>query len=690
MHLGSSLSRTAKRGRSGGVQKQNMRQRKLFEYDIPRTTDLPIRKRDGFKLQLNAFESAIVIDDEEEDSSNHCSEKQIGDEDLVEIVDPGETFGDGDETKGESSYHVKPSVQGIPRGDFGPDAKCSSQTGSNCASAEVLIDTDIVFEGLDREIRCPLCNIDLTDLELYAREAHCASCLHEESATPQQCDRKLQYPIPETRVKSSLLAKNALHPRRDSSSKETKNTETKSTPSMRSRRRNLGTNKADKKVVRRTKRAALPKLPSVKVLTFHNGFKLVVDGFNFASEDDISIYFLSHFHSDHYIGLKKSWNQGIIYCSPITAALVKYKFKIPDDLIRAIADDEPTWITPDIKVTAFDANHCPGSQVYLFQEYMPQGNDPNDCHNEANVSKVDPPLVRQFIHTGDFRANKILQQQFQNDFPIDAVYLDTTYLSHCHRLPSQREVVVQTAKYVRQFLEKRDLMRKRRLLVGNNHRNKLILVGAYSIGKERLALEICAQLGGLKCAVYNNELRSLFMDCGSVMDNCFSNGCEDCIMVHLVPLGYLKDEANIMKYLKNVVKISWLDVDVIGIVPTGWTYNNIWKSKNERLSEDAKRKLSLDISNGNDPEASLDFEWFDKQVDSSKKFQIFKVPYSEHSSFDDLVKFATCGEFKWDRIVATVNLHDPRRVTDMQEWFRAWKSLNDAKYARVRRQDLIE
>ena len=81
------------------------------------------------------------------------------------------------------------------------------------------------------------------------------------------------------------------------------------------------------------------------------------------------------------------------------------------------------------------------------------------------------------------------------------------------------------------------------------------------------------------------------------------------------------------------------------------------------LSEDAKRKLSLDISNGNDPEASLGFEWFDKQVDLSKKFQIFKVPYSEHSSFDDLVKFATCGEFKWDKIVATVNLHDPRKMT---------------------------
>ena len=47
----------------------------------------------------------------------------------------------------------------------------------------------------------------------------------------------------------------------------------------------------------------------------------IVDGFNFL-DPDVSHYFLTHFHSDHYCGLTASFDFGTIYCSPITAALV--------------------------------------------------------------------------------------------------------------------------------------------------------------------------------------------------------------------------------------------------------------------------------------------------------------------------------------------------------------------------------
>eukprot|EP00959_Pyramimonas_sp_CCMP1952_P362404 7589939-Pyramimonas_sp.AAC.2 len=33
-------------------------------------------------------------------------------------------------------------------------------------------------------------------------------------------------------------------------------------------------------------------------------------------------------HSDHYTGIRESWNQGKIYCSAITAAVVQQKLQV--------------------------------------------------------------------------------------------------------------------------------------------------------------------------------------------------------------------------------------------------------------------------------------------------------------------------------------------------------------------------
>jgi hypothetical protein len=55
---------------------------------------------------------------------------------------------------------------------------------------------------------------------------------------------------------------------------------------------------------------------------------IIVDGFQYASEALSDCYFLTHFHSDHYIGLDRSFDYGRIYCSGTTAALVKLRLNL--------------------------------------------------------------------------------------------------------------------------------------------------------------------------------------------------------------------------------------------------------------------------------------------------------------------------------------------------------------------------
>jgi hypothetical protein len=67
-----------------------------------------------------------------------------------------------------------------------------------------------------------------------------------------------------------------------------------------------------------------------------------------------------------YQGLTRGFRHGKIFCSSITARLVKLRIGVPSDRIQALPLNE-TVLIDGIRVTFIDANHCPGSVMILFE-----------------------------------------------------------------------------------------------------------------------------------------------------------------------------------------------------------------------------------------------------------------------------------------------------------------------------------
>lgn len=190
---------------------------------------------------------------------------------------------------------------------------------------------------------------------------------------------------------------------------------------------------------------------------------IIVDGFQYACRTLSDCYFLTHFHSDHTIGLTKSFSAGRIYCSATTAALVRLKLKlkngpnvsiIPLQLERTYtiyvgdcgamytdgtgagggASSSP--LVP-VEVICMDANHCPGAIVILFTflngKRVLHTGDFRWCQQQLNCS----PTYRSLKFTAPPRTSGSAGQIARNL----TVYLDTTYCDPVNSFPPQHEMV---------------------------------------------------------------------------------------------------------------------------------------------------------------------------------------------------------------------------------------------------------
>jgi DNA repair metallo-beta-lactamase len=332
-----------------------------------------------------------------------------------------------------------------------------------------------------------------------------------------------------------------------------------------------------------------------------------VDGFHYANVVKTRNFFLTHFHADHYGGITGEWNQGTIYCSVVTASLVQTQLGVQYHYLHPLPLLKPTIVMSDsqaIEVTLIDANHCPGAVLFLF--------------------RIGEKYV---LHVGDFRWNRAIMQAqgplqpfFHKERELETIYLDTTYCDEKYNLPTQQEAIAATIRAVDEQLRRVPFPRL------------LLVFGAYTIGKERIYMAVAEHLD---CKVYVENRRydilSQLQWSPEQMKRLTKNAGETCLWV--VPLSHVT-----MKRLPSYLTIKKKKFEgkfdrVVGFRPTGWTHSPQKRSSNIVSTVQKDNVVSCG------------------------------VPYSEHSSFPELVDSLYCLQPR--KIIPTVKASKSKQQVDL-------------------------
>lgn len=444
---------------------------------------------------------------------------------------------------------------------------------------------------------------------------------------------------------------------------------------------------AANEVSSRGKQAYQRTCPFYKIIP---NFSICVDAFRYGAVQDCNAYFLSHFHSDHYVGLTKSWCHGPIYCSKVTANLVRQQLRVDPKWIVPLEFEKTSDVpgTGGARVTLIDANHCPGSALFLF---------------EKRIGPGASGRLHRVLHCGDFRASPAHiqhallrpetvdpdtgQRRLQT---IDVCYLDTTYMSPKYAFPSQEDVISTCAELCVQLNQDAGVgLQGRTGGLGRIHQyasaatgrtgsvnssvnssssnskgresrstgRLLVVLGTYSIGKEKICLGIAR---ALQSKIYATAAKQRV--CACLEDDELSSLLTDDPLqaqIHMQTLFELRADT-LADYLTSMKPHF---SRVVGFRPTGWTY----RPPAGRLLENPPVSEVLHSAQWQTRYTLNDLV---PQRGSNRESACYGVPYSEHSSFRELTMF--CCALRIHRIIPTVNVGSPQSRERMQAWFARW------------------
>ncbi|KAH6628034.1 DNA repair metallo-beta-lactamase-domain-containing protein [Chaetomium tenue] len=430
------------------------------------------------------------------------------------------------------------------------------------------------------------------------------------------------------------------------------------------------------------------------------GFSICVDAFRYGAVEGCEAYFLSHFHSDHYIGLTANWTHGPIYCSKVTGSLVKSQLKTAAKYVVEL-EFEKTVPVPDtngVMVTMIPANHCPGSSLFLFEKTT-GGRTQRVLHCgdfRACPAHVEHPKLRP--ETVDAISGRTKQQK------IDVCYLDTTYLNPRYSFPPQNDVITACAELcslLNKSLLANDngqwetLLRRQRGGASANNKdvskfftttsststkpsspppdnaftalngrrrnsNRLLVVcGTYSIGKERICVAIAQ---ALQTKIYATPAKIRMckqLDDPELASLLTSNPTE--AQVHMQMLMELRAET-LSEYL-SAYKARGEFSHIIGFRPSGWNYRPP-STTTTTSSSSSSAPITANLPPTSLPTLHLLHHpsWRPRfavrdlvpQRGATAEALCFGAPYSEHSSFRELALFVLA--LRIERVVPTVGV----------------------------------
>ncbi|KAL7950716.1 DNA repair metallo-beta-lactamase domain-containing protein [Trichoderma barbatum] len=421
------------------------------------------------------------------------------------------------------------------------------------------------------------------------------------------------------------------------------------------------------------------------------GFSICVDAFRYGAVEGCQAYFLSHFHSDHYIGLTANWRHGPIYCSKVTGSLVKQQLRTAARWVVELEFEKPYDVpgTEGATVTMMPANHCPGSSLFLFQKSF--GNGPNK-------------RTKRILHCGDFRAcpdhvrHPLLRPDVIDSISgksrqqrIDICYLDTTYLNPRYSFPPQGDVIqacadlcgsmsadpncaddvwqrseksAETGTMSKYFQSDKpagdDTQSKSK---SRPEQRLLVICGTYSIGKERICVAIAKALGSKIFATPAKIKICKQLDDPELTSLLTPDPIE--AQVHMQMLMEIRAET-LQEYLDSYRPHF---SRIVGFRPSGWNFRP-GNGKAVGANTPPSSISTQQILHGKGWRTRFGAKDLVAQRGSTKEAMCFGVPYSEHSSFRELAMFVM--SLRIDKVIPTVNVGSEQSRKRMKGWIDRW------------------